>query len=273
MWFGWNRVAWAGLGLGVVGAVWGVLVEPSLLWLRTESIVLPAWRGAPLRVALVADLHAGAPFAGAEKMRRVAALVAAQKPDLVLLLGDYSINEIPGGSHVATGDWAPAFGSIAAPLGVFGVLGNHDWWNDTSAIREDLETSGVRVLENAALPLRSGSEELWLVGIGDTFTEHDRVASAFQGVPDGALAIVMSHGPDVTDLLAGRADLVVAGHTHGAQVYLPLISQGILNLRWRRGLYEVDGAPLYVTSGVGNSILPVRFGVPPEVVVLTLLAP
>jgi predicted MPP superfamily phosphohydrolase len=83
----------------------------------------------------------------------------------------------------------------------------------------------------------------------------------------------MSHGPAVTDSLDGRASLVVAGHTHGGQIFLPFVTQRLLTLRWLRGAYEVDGRPLYVTSGVGNSVLPIRFGVPPELVLLTVRGP
>ena len=248
--------------------IWGTVVEPQRLILRDEPVEVPAWPGTPLKVALVADLHAGAPFADVAQMREVAALVAAQAPDLVLMLGDYSINDIPGGTHVDPNEWASDFGAIAAPLGVFAVLGNHDWWNDTSSIRSALEAGGIRVLENMAVPLQSGAKTFWLVGIGDTFTGNDRVSQAFAAVPEGATVLAMSHGPDVTDQLADRASLVVAGHTHGGQIYIPFVSQALLNLRWRRGLYHPGGVPLYVTSGIGNSILPIRFGVPPEVVML-----
>ena len=124
------------------------------------------------------------------------------------------------------------------------------------------------MLENAARPIDTGAGQFWLVGIGDTFTGHDRVDTAFATVPNGATVLAMSHGPDVTDKLERRADLVVAGHTHGGQIYIPFVTEGLLNLRWRRGLYHPAGVPLYVTSGVGTSILPLRFGVPPEVVML-----
>lgn len=264
------RLGVVGVGLGAAAGGWGIFVEPSLLWLREESVAVAGWPGAPLRVALVSDLHAGAPFSDLAKMRRVAALVAAQDPDLVLLLGDYGITEVPGGTPIPVAEWAPGFGAIPAPLGVFGVLGNHDWWDDAASIRAGLEAAGVGVLENAAVPLRSGEDTFWLVGVGDAFTEHDRVATALEAVPQGAKVLAMSHGPTVIDELGRRASLVVAGHTHGGQVYLPLFTEALLKMRWRRGLYEEGGVPLYITSGVGNSVLPIRFGVPPEVVLLTV---
>lgn len=268
--FGGIRLGVVGVGLGAVAAGWGIFVEPSLLRLREASVAVAGWPGAPLRVALVSDLHAGAPFSDVAKMRRVAALVAAQHPDLVLLLGDYCITGIPGGTPLPVVEWAPAFGAIPAPLGVFGVLGNHDWWDDAGGIRTGLEAAGVGVLENAAVPLRSGEDTFWLAGVGDVFTGHDRADTALEAVPHGASVLAMSHGPAVIDALGGRASLVVAGHTHGGQVYLPIFTEAVLNLRWRRGLYEAGGVPLYVTSGVGNSVLPIRFGVPPEVVLLTV---
>lgn len=268
-----RAVGWAGVVLAVVLLVWATVVEPSRLVLHTDTVTVPGWAGAPLRVVLISDLHVGAPFSDVEKVRRVADLAAAQRPDLVLLLGDFVGPETPGGKEIAPPLWTPLLGAIPAPLGVHAVLGNHDWWNDEVEIAAALEAAGVSVLENAALPLRSGADTFWLVGVGDDFTGHDRVAEAFARVPAAATTLAMSHGPAVTDSLDGRASLVVAGHTHGGQIFLPFVTQRLLNLRWLRGAYEVDGRPLYVTSGVGNSVLPIRFGVPPELVLLTVRGP
>ena len=254
------------VGLGAVG--WGTCIEPARLVVVEETVVADGWGVGQLDVAIVSDLHVGSPHADLEKMRAVVAAITAARPDLVLLLGDYDINDIPGGKKVDPNEWAPLFGSIPTPLGVYAVLGNHDWWNDTAGIRAALEAGGVQVLENAAVPLRHGRHRFWLVGVGDTLTGHDRVPKAFARVPRGATVLTMSHGPDVVDQLGDRSDFAVAGHTHGGQVYLPFISAELLNLRWRRGLYYPGGVPLYVTSGVGTSVLPTRFGVPPEVVIL-----
>ena len=260
--------AFALVFLAVAALAWSILVEPARLVVVERTIVVDGWDVGYLDVALVSDLHVGAPHADVDKMREVAAAITAAQPDLVLLLGDYDRNGIAGGEKVDPAEWAPLFGSIPAPFGVYAVLGNHDWWNDTPRIRAALEDGGVEVLENAAVRLRSGRHAFWLVGVGDTMTEHDRVSKAFKEVPAQATVLTMSHGPDVVDELGDRSDLVVAGHTHGGQVYIPFVTASLLNLRWLRGLYYPGGVPLYVTSGVGTSVYPIRFGVPPEVVIL-----
>ena len=170
--FGRGRVALAALALGL--AIWAIAIEPARLVLRDETVEVSDWRGGPLNVALIADLHVGAPHFGVARMREVAALVAAQRPDLVLMLGDYTTTGMAGGTEVDPNEWTPFFGTIPARLGVFAVLGNHDWWNDSSGTQAALEAGGVTVLENAARPIDTGAGQFWLVGIGDTFTGHDR---------------------------------------------------------------------------------------------------
>lgn len=243
---------------------WAVAIEPSRLVLQDDEVRLRDWRAPPLRVALISDLHVGSPWITLDYLERLVARTNTEKPDVVLLLGDFDINGIPGGEKVAPERWAPILGRLEAPT--YAVLGNHDWWNDHRRIRGALEAAGVDVLENEAKRLG----RWWLVGVGDSYTGHDRVARAFAGVPKGASVVAMTHTPDVSREIGTRADLVVAGHTHGGQVRLPWITERHLKLDYYRGLYPVSGTSLYVTSGVGTSLLPFRFRVPPEVVILTV---
>lgn len=258
------------LALGLLAAAWAVFGEPQCLVVRHEDRALAGWTGTPLRVALVSDLHVGSPFAGVDKVRRVADAVTAEHPDVVLLLGDYAINAIPGGEKVPPDAWAPVVGAIPAPLGVYAVLGNHDWWNDEGAIRRALRHAGVHLMDNNALPVRRGADRVWLVGVGDSWTDHADPDTAFAPVEAGEPAVAFGHEPDIVDGVGRRARVVFAGHTHGGQVYVPWLSDALLRLRFRRGWYDVAGVPLYVTSGVGMSVYPVRLGVPPEVVIVTL---
>lgn len=261
------------LGTALCALAWAAGVEPRLLFVREEQIELAGWVGAPIRVALVADLHVGSPGVDAARVADIADVVTAVAPDLVLLLGDYAVNAIPGGRHVPPGEWAPSLGAIRAPLGVHAVLGNHDWWNDEDLIKEALQDAGIAVHDNAAVPLRSSEQTFWLVGVGDALTRHASVEVALHDVPVGAPVLAMSHSADVATGLAGKAQLLVAGHTHGGQVNIPWVTEYLLgDMSWY-GRKNVDGLPVYVTSGIGTSVLPIRWNRPPEVVIVTITAP
>ena len=253
--------------------VWSTLVEPNLLLVRRDHVAVADWRGPPLKVALVADLHVGCPSVDIERVATLAARLAIEEPDLVLLLGDYQVNAIPFGEHVPVGGWAASMAAVPAPLGVWAVLGNHDWWNDADATHEALQDVGIGVLDNAAVQLGTAPDAPWLVGVGDALTRHAAPEAALHGVPEGADVVAMAHSPEVARGLVGRADVLVAGHTHGGQVNLPWVTRRLLGPMADHGRLDVAGMPVWVSAGLGTSVLPIRFGRPPELVVLTVGRP
>jgi predicted MPP superfamily phosphohydrolase len=266
----------AALLLGLL--VWGFVIEPDRLVVHEARLALPRWPPelAGLRIAVLADVHAGAPHVDVDKVGRIVAIVEQMRPDLVVLLGDY----VAGFRR--TGLWAPippedtarVLASLHPPLGVFAVLGNHDWWFDGARVRDALRAADIVVLENEAVPVTRDGEVLWLVGLADLWTRWPDVAGALRGVPDGAPAIVLSHNPDVFPEVPSRVALTLAGHTHGGQVLLPLIGRPVVpsryGQRYAAGHVVEDGRHLFVTTGIGTSIIPIRLGVPPEIVVLTI---
>jgi hypothetical protein len=252
--------------------LWAVVIEPSRLVVREEALDAETWTGPPLRVALISDLHIGSPWIDLNYVQDLVTRTNAATPDLVLLLGDYDINHIRGGEKRAPETWAPILGQLAAPLGVYAVLGNHDWWNDTRRIRSAIEGAGIPVLENTSRVLQWHGRPFSLVGIGDSYSGHDRVKTAFAGVPTNGDTLAMTHDPAVVLERGARADVLVAGHTHGGQVRLPWVTDALLKLPYLRGAYHVGTTDLFVTSGVGTSVYPMRFRVPPEVVLLTITA-
>ena len=265
-----TRLALAALVLGIAG--WSVGIEPG--WLQQRQLVLaaPAWTGPPLTIAVAADFHVGAPHAGLPMLQRVVDELNAARPDLVLLPGDFVIQGVLGGQPVAPEDIAAVLAGLTAPLGVFATLGNHDWWLDGERVRKALETAGIQVIDNRALPLASADGRLWLAGIGDDMTGHARPDAAFAGVPADARLIVMMHDPANAAALPPQTVVAFAGHTHGGQVRLPLIGALITPGRAPRrhswGWIPDAPAPTWVTAGIGTSILPIRFNCPPETVVL-----
>jgi uncharacterized protein len=223
-----------------------------------------------LRVALVSDLHAGAPHVGAERIAQLVAAVNEHEPDLVLLLGDYIDPEVRFGSEVAPKTVAERLANVRAPLGVVAVLGNHDWRNDGPGVRAALRDAGIPVLENEAR--RAGA--LWVAGVDDTRHKSPDIDRALRDVPDGAPVILLSHDPDLFPRVPARVALTVSGHLHGGQVGVPFVRRPFMPTRYgeryARGHVVEDGRHLYVTAGFGTTGWPVRLFAPPEVVILRL---
>ena len=284
-----NIIKIAALAIVAGVAIWAFVIEPNRLVVHREELTVAVAQ--PLRVALLSDLHAGGRFIDAAKVRAVVDAIDAEKPDLILLLGDYLNNGRshrfrPAGGPSAPEAVAAELGRLHAPLGVYAILGNHDWWFDGERITRALAAHGITVLENRGVearpmvPLRSAppaapdGPSLWLAGISDKMTRHPDIAAALAGVPAGATVLAMTHNPDIFPGIPGRVALTVAGHTHGGQLRLPGVGAPVVpsqyGSRYAAGHVVEDGRHLFVTTGVGTSIYAMRLGVPPEIVVLTL---
>jgi predicted MPP superfamily phosphohydrolase len=265
------------VGLGLAG--WAFFVEPGRLVTREETLLVPGWppQLSGLKVALLSDLHVGAPFVDAAKVHEARRRVDAWRPDLVLLAGDVLVGrDAPGAKPLSPAEAVAPLTGWDAPLGVWAVLGNHDWWVDGEATTRALQAAGMRVLENEAVPLETGRGRVWVAGLADAWTRKTDAQRALSFVTDDAPVLAFTHNPDVFPDMPARFSVVFAGHTHGGQVRLPLLGAPIVpsefGQRYAAGAVLEDGRLLFVTSGVGTSILPVRLGVPPEVALLTLVA-
>ncbi len=259
-------------------ALWVFWLEPSSLRTQEQELVLPGWPQAcdGLRVAVLADLHVGSPWHGPSQLRRIVQAVDAAKPDLVLLAGDYVIQGIVGGSFVSPEQMAPELARLAAPLGRYAVLGNHDGWLDGARVSRALESSGIPVLEDAAVARDRGDCRFWLAGVGDFWEAKHDWRQALAAGPEQAPLLLFTHNPDIFVELPARITLTIAGHTHGGQVRFPGIGRPVVpsryGERYAAGHVVEEGRHLFVSTGLGTSILPVRFLVPPEISILRLKA-
>jgi predicted MPP superfamily phosphohydrolase len=225
------------------------------------------WEGT--RVVLLSDLHLGF-AASAGWLRRVFAQVLEHRPDLIVLTGDL----FAGGTRGIPKE-AAELAALRAPLGTFAVLGNHDHFAQTSAVRRALEDARITLLSNQAIPLQRGGERLWLAGVDDLGTGHDDLEETLRAIPDGEATILLCHNPDlVEEVSEHQVPLMLSGHTHGGQVCLPFLGPVYCFSRFYRryaaGLFQVGPTSLYVNRGLGKALLPIRFLCRPEVTVLDL---
>lgn len=277
------------LGLGALSSVgltsYGFAIEPRFRLVVTPyRIAPPAWPrgGRSLRIAAIADIHACEPWMPLSRIEQIVATANDLKPDIVVLLGDYMTGAFPSGV-VSSAEWGRALGRLEAPLGVHAVLGNHDWWTDPDEVRNALHDNDIPVMENdAVLVRRDDGPAFWLIGLGDQLA-HRIGHRRFRGVDDlpGALApiaddgtpiVLLAHEPDIFVDVPSRVSLTLSGHTHGGQVAVPYVGRPVVpsayGERLAYGHVVEDDRHLIVSGGLGCSMLPVRFGVPPEIVLI-----
>src|SRR5829696_7349492 len=258
---------------------WGFFIEPNRLVVRQQTIQIESWPRElnGLRIAVIADIHAGAPFIDDEKLRLIVKRTNDLHPDLIVILGDYMTGDGWVRRRVKPEEFAPILKDFSAPLGVYSVLGNHDWWFNGKEVRRGLEQNGIKVLEDEVVQLNARSTTLWLAGLADLWTRPQHIEETIDKVPEGAPVIALTHNPDIFPQVSQRVPLLLAGHTHGGQVRFPLIGSVVhsskLGKRYESGHVFENNHHLFVTTGIGTSIMPVRFGVPPEIVLVTVNSP
>lgn len=262
------------LALTLLG-LYAFWLEPNRLVVKRVDIDLPGWPGGrPLRVVAIGDIHGGAPYITVKKIKSLVQLANRQKPDVVALLGDYVILGVLGGRFMEPETVADALSGLSAPHGVFAVLGNHDWWYNGPRLRAALEHAGFEVLEDEVATITVDGRPVHIAGLADEWTRRPDVAKTLSLIPDGEPTVVLTHGPDLFPKIPRLNGVTLAAHTHGGQVRLPFLGAPIVPSRYRQryvsGLIREEDRLMFVTSGVGTSVLPVRLGVPPEIAVLTL---
>lgn len=261
--------------LAAVSALWGFWLEPASLRIAEREVLLP-WPGQrPLRVGVLTDLHVGSPYHGVRRLRSTVERANTTGADLICILGDLVTKGVIGGSFVLPEAIASELGRLRAPAGVVAVLGNHDRSYDGPRVRRALEANGIAVLEDTAVRLRTPSGSMWIAGVSDYRTAPHDVRRAMSAVTDsGSPVLLITHNPDLFPSVPARVLLTIAGHTHGGQVHLPVIGAPIVPSRYRQrytaGEIIEQGRRLFVATGIGTSFVPVRVGVPPAILVLTL---
>lgn len=239
-----------------------------------------------LRIVQISDMHLGSFGNSTEMVRHGINLINAQKPDLILFTGDL-VNNFAD----EVDPWLDAIAGLQATLGKYSILGNHDYgdysrWESAEAKRDNFDrliahhnTMGFRLLMDEHVPIAKDGEQFSLIGVqnwGTRFQQYGNLAKAIAGTDPSQFRLLMSHDPTHWDaeVRATGIDLMLAGHTHGAQFGITVNGHTYSPAQWIyeqwAGLYEKEGLQLYVNRGFGFIGFPGRVGMPPEITVLTL---
>jgi predicted MPP superfamily phosphohydrolase len=259
-------------------------IEPMELVVTRYAPKLPAWpAGHKLSVTVIADIHAGGPNMTLPHIRHIVDTANALRSDLIVILGDFIATHRFVTERVPDPVWAAELARLTAPLGVWSILGNHDWWHDITGVRSALADVRIPLLENDAVLLGPEGRRFWLAGIGDQIA-YRLGHGKFRGVDDlpGTLArirtddpvLLLVHEPDIFPRVPARVALTLAGHTHGGQIRVPFIWPSYVpsryGARFAYGHIVENDRHLIVSGGLGTSIIPARLGVPPEILHITL---
>jgi uncharacterized protein len=288
-----------GIGASALSlGAYAVGIEPRLrLAVQRYAIAPKGWPpDAKLRIVVLSDFHICDPWMPLSRLDQFVSEANGLGGDIILLLGDFVSGQRLYHRDVAPDAWSKVLAGLKAPLGVHAILGNHDWWEDADAMRTGrgpafvqraLQAVGIPVLENDAVRLMHDGKPFWLAGLGDQLAFQwarwrygysgprgaDDMPKLLARITDDAPAILMAHEPDIFPQVPDRFALTLSGHTHGGQVNLlgwRPVAASDLSDRYHRGHFSEHGRELVVTSGLGCSIVPVRFGVPPELMVVDL---
>jgi predicted MPP superfamily phosphohydrolase len=270
-------------GAAAAGVGYAFVAEPRWFTVTNRTITL---RGLPraldgLRLVQLTDIHHG-PWLSLGYIREVVRTCNALKPDLALLTGDYILQ-----SSVYAGPVAAALAELRPNIGTVAVLGNHDLNEGAGeVVRRAFAEAGLPLIDNARRVLTPDRElvkwapkGLAICGVEDLWRAKPSPRKALFGLPPYMPRLLLSHNPDVAEercLLRChmRVDLMISGHTHGGQVYIPGIGRPFVPSRYgekyAEGLVQGPRCPVFICRGLGMATVPLRIGVPPEIAVLEL---
>jgi len=247
--------------------IWSVLIEPNMLAVNYLNLKSKELKG--LKIIFVSDFHVKKNQK--KSLIRVVNKINEQNPDLVLTTGDF-VNGHNEKDSMPIEEISKELSKLKSKYGIYSVLGNHDWWQDGEKIKFSLKKNGIVVLGNENRVVKIKNKNLCIIGVEDITTRSINIEEAFKNA--SSPSILLTHSPDVFPMLTKnkKTDLILSGHTHGGQVTIPFIGALLVpscyGRRYAQGLIEENNKIMFVTKGIGTSILPIRFNCTPEIVVI-----
>jgi predicted MPP superfamily phosphohydrolase len=286
-------LSWTGMLMG--GGLFGSLVygfgnkyRYQLTRQQLQFNELPSsFKG--LKIAHISDIHSGS-FTDTHAVKRGIDKILAEKPDLILFTGDLVNNK-----YEEMDEYVEIFKEVKAPLGVFSILGNHDYgdytqWDSEAEKKENLEklkqvhsTLGWRLMLDENLEIEKNGEKISLIGVENIsgksrFKSYGNLPKAYAGVNQSNFKILMSHDPSHWDSEVRKSfpdiHLMLSGHTHGMQfgIEIPGFKWSPVQYVYKQwaGLYKEGVQHLYVNRGFGFIGYPGRVGILPEISIIEL---
>ena len=246
-------------------------VEPHILHIRPVVFRHPdlpeAFHG--LSIVFLSDIHHG-PFLSLPRVREVVRRTNELSPDLILLGGDYVHRDVKYIEPVFT-----ELAQLSAPLGVYGVLGNHDHWESQAKTRKAMRAAGIVSIDNDAVWIGRGGARMRLGGVGDLWEDAQRLNVTLEGTAEEDFVLLVSHNPEyASDVVDPRIDLMLSGHTHGGQcsvlgLWAPILPSRTGN-KYRSGWVQAPHTTVFISNGIGTITPPVRFCTPPQILYMQL---